>query len=138
MRSVNRVFLMGHLGQQPELQKSRAGRPYTRLNVATNRHWVNDDGKQEKSDWHSVFVWGEQAERCVEFLRKGAKVFIEGSLTYWRLNEDLPQKTYKNAIQADRVHFISYGRPTEVASALENLDNPESARNHDAVAHPLM
>ena len=138
MRSLNKVFLMGNLGRTPELKKSRSGRSFTRLNVATNRRWVDDDGTQQKSEWHSVFVWGDQAEHCVEYLRTGARVFVEGSLTYWKMGDELPEKAYKNAIHADRIHFITYGRDAEVASGVENLDIPEAPRNHDAVAHPMM
>ncbi|HMN67778.1 MAG TPA: single-stranded DNA-binding protein [Bdellovibrionales bacterium] len=136
MRSFNRVILMGHLGQAPELHVAKSGRPYTRLNVATNRFaGQGEDGKRKQvSEWHSVFVWGDQAQNCSAFLRKGACVLVEGSLSYWQVAEDAgspnPKKEYKNAIQADIVRFISYGRPSEGAVDMENLDNSEVPRNH--------
>src|ERR1700679_1897324 len=96
MRSMNRVFLMGYLGQDPELIISKNGKPYSRLNVATHESWMNErDEREERTAWHSVFVWGPLAERCVHNLRKGALVFVEGSLSYWKAalgNE------YKNAV----------------------------------------
>lgn len=134
-KCMNRVFLMGHLGQQPELMTSKAGKSYTRLNVATNRRWSDPEGEaKESTDWHSVFVWGPLAERCTEHLRKGALVFVEGSLTYWQVatGEGNP---YKNAIHGHEVRFLSHPR-TPLAPVLgENLDNSEEARNHNAVAH---
>lgn len=140
MKSLNRVFLMGHLGATPELQTSRSGKPYTRLRLATNRFRMKDDGgKEESADWHSVFVWGDQAERCARWLTKGAMVFVEGSLTYWQVAMDGGTDTaYKNAIHADDVRFITYGKGAEFATGAENLDIPRGARNHNAVAHPVM
>lgn len=136
MKSLNRVFIMGHLGHTPELLTSKEGKPYTRLAVATHRVWMSpEDQKQETTEWHSVFVWGSQAERCVQFLKKGSAVFVEGSLTYWAVAKD-SNKDYKNAIQALSVHFLSVPRAGESPMDSEILDNPSTPRNHNAVAHP--
>lgn len=140
MKSLNKVFLMGHLGQAPELQSGKTGKPYTRLNLCTNRYSPKEDGGyEEKPEWHSVFVWGDQATKCTEYLRTGALVFVEGSLTYWQVaQENSDKKAYKNAVHADRVRFISYGREAEAPTDLGDLDIPHSTRNHNAVAHPVM
>ncbi len=145
MRSVNRVFLMGHLGQNPELQRSKAGKSYTRLSLATDRFKkgasAEEESEKPSTDWHSVFVWGEQAEHCVQYLRRGALVYVEGALTYWQVAQPTDVETaknYKNAIQAERVNFITYGKRTETSEDAANVDNPAPARNHNAVAHPLM
>lgn len=133
MKSLNRVFLLGHLGRPPELQMSKAGKPYCRLNIATHRSWaVADDSgeseRQEVTDWHSVFVWGPLAERCSNYLRKGALVFVEGSLTYWQVSQSSEKGPYKNAIHANEVKFLNTPK-------IENLDNPSPAPDHNAVAH---
>lgn len=138
MRSLNRVFLMGYLGQNPELSISKGGKPYCRLSVATHQSWMNDEDKrEEKTEWHSVFVWGSLAEQCTHNLRKGALVFVEGSLTYWKIAQ---QKDYKNAIHGQEVKFLNSQRSYETVTAppegMENLDNPAPPRNHNAVAHP--
>jgi single-strand DNA-binding protein len=130
---MNRVFLMGHLGHAPELMESKNGKAYARLSIATNRTRLNaDDERETFTDWHSVFVWGRQAEICAEHLRKGALVFVEGSLSYWLGAEE---KVYKTAIQAEEVRFLNT-RKALAAGDGENLDIPEGARNHNAVAHP--
>jgi single-strand DNA-binding protein len=126
-KSINRVFLMGHLGQKPELKTSRSGRPFTRLNLATARYRGPDS--EDSTDWHSVFVFGDEAERCAKWLDKGALVFVDGSLNYWKSEAEQPEKRYQNAISADRVNFITYGRH------LETVDNSGTPRNHNAVAH---
>src|SRR4051812_23906989 len=113
-KTVNRVFLMGHLGDKPELVMSKAGRPYSRLRVATQRAWTNqDDRREEKTDWHSVFVWGQLAERCCKYLGKGSLVYVEGSLSYWQVAAGNPAEGYKNAIHGYSVKFLSYGKFTE-------------------------
>jgi single-strand DNA-binding protein len=123
MRTMNRVFLMGRLGQAPELMTSKNGRPYTRLSVATQRPKRTEDDKViDHTDWHSVFVWGNQAQHCSNILRKGALVFVEGSMTYWQSSDD-QSKLYKNAIQADHVEFLNNPR---------RLDNPEPSGNHES------
>ncbi len=133
-KSVNKVFLMGHLGATPELQTSKSGRPYARLSVATNRRWVDDEkGSKELTDWHSVFVWGALAQRCVDHLQKGALVFVEGSLTYWSVAQDTAQ-VYKNAIHGFEVRFLTFPRAAGTLSGGADVDNPEDAGNHNAVA----
>lgn len=125
-KTMNRVFLMGRLGARPELKTSKTGRPYARLSVATDRY----QGKEAlpKTEWHSVFVFGNEAETCHRHLNPGAQVFVEGSLSYWQLEGESSDKKYKNAINADRVNFISYGRTAE------GVDNSGTSRNHNAVA----
>jgi single-strand DNA-binding protein len=143
---MNKVFLMGHLGQTPALETSKTGKPFTRLSLATNRQWLQGDEAKEATDWHSVFVWGRQAEQCVTFLQKGALVFVEGSLTYWKVNDAQSplKKDYKNAIHGNRVHFLNSrgaGLPMPAVDVgglpedSDGLDNLEDEGNHNAVAH---
>lgn len=136
-RSMNKVFLMGHLGGDPELQTSKAGKSYARLSLATNRHWKSGEEAKEATDWHSVFVWGRLAEQCANSLQKGALVFVEGSLTYWKMDESQGTK-YKNAIHGHEVRFLnSRVAPPPVTAALPlpegDLDIEEDAGNHNAV-----
>ncbi len=136
MKGINRVFLIGHLGKTPKLIFSKSGKPYTRLSLATNRGWSkpgDEHEQKESTDWHSVFVWGNLAELCVAHLQSGALIFVEGTLTYWQVAQDSSaEMDYKNAIHADEVRFLSFGR----ASLSERLDFSEAPRNHNAVAHP--
>jgi single-strand DNA-binding protein len=120
MRSLNRVFLMGYLGSAPELTTSKTGKVYSRLSLATHRSWMSDEDKrEERTDWHSVFVWGALADRCVTNLRKGALVFVEGSLTYWKLTDQ--KKEYKNAVKAYEVKFLNPPKAASLAVAASSL-----------------
>ena len=145
MKSMNKVFLMGHLGADPELKISKKGKKYARLSLATNRGWMNgEDQWDTKTYWHSVFVWGPLADRCCNNLRKGTLVFVEGALTYWKAaDEDIKKEGYKNAIHAAEVKFLSFPKPAITATnrasdeflSGENLDNSAPPLNHNAVAH---
>ncbi len=124
MQSLNRVYLIGHLGQQPELRTSRSGRPFTFLSLATNRRWKDESEQwQERTDWHSVTVWGRDAELCTKHLDKGHPVFVEASLrTYIPADSDQNSEPKRPQLRltADRVRFFSSSNKAE---SFESLDN---------------
>jgi len=79
--TVNKVILVGRLGQDPELKYTPSGAAVANLSVATNRVWKDQDGNQQKkTDWHRVTVWRQAAEFAGNYLKKGALVYIEGRL----------------------------------------------------------
>lgn len=80
-KSVNKVILIGHLGQDPELRYTGSGTPVCSLRIATNDSYKDNEGNfVERTEWHSVVAWARLAEICSEYLRKGSQVYIEGSL----------------------------------------------------------
>ena len=81
--SVNKVILIGNLGKDPEIRRTQDGRPIANLRVATTDSWrdKNSGEKREKTEWHSVVIFNENLCKVAEqYLRKGAKVYIEGAL----------------------------------------------------------
>jgi single-strand DNA-binding protein len=81
--SVNKVILVGNLGKDPEIRRTQDGRPIANLRIATSETWRDKTTgeRREKTEWHSVVVFNEGLCRVVEqYLKKGAKVYIEGSL----------------------------------------------------------
>ncbi len=81
--SVNKVILIGNLGKDPEIRRTQDGRPIANLRVATTESWRDKSSgeKREKTEWHSVVIFSEPLCRVVEqYLKKGAKVYIEGQL----------------------------------------------------------
>ncbi len=79
--SVNKVILLGRLGQDPELRYTPNGAAVTTLNLATNEVWKDNDGnKQERTEWHRVVLWRKLAEVAGEYLKKGSRVYVEGRL----------------------------------------------------------
>lgn len=81
----NSVTLIGNLGQDPELLTTDAGLKICSFNLATNENWRDKDGqRQTRTDWHTVKAFGKQAETLAQYLRKGSKVAVSGSLRYGR------------------------------------------------------
>ncbi len=118
MKSLNKVFLLGHVGHSPEALTTRNGQIYTRLSVATRRGWKDDEDQwQEQTDWHSVNVFGPQAKSCIEHIKKGSLVFIEAQLSPFSLNKDDGSKESRLSIQALKVSFLSSGRGISEATA---------------------
>src|SRR5713226_9682914 len=81
--SVNKVILVGNLGKDPEIRRTQDGRPIANLRIATSESWRDKTTgeRKEKTEWHSVVVFNEGLCRVVEqYLKKGAKVYIEGQL----------------------------------------------------------
>ena len=81
--SVNKVILVGNLGKDPEIRRSQDGRPIANLSVATSESWRDKatGERKEKTEWHRVVIFSEPLCKIVEqYLKKGAKVYIEGAL----------------------------------------------------------
>ena len=110
MGSVNKVILVGRLGADPEVKHLQNDRAVCNLSVATSEQWKDKQSgqKQEKTEWHRVTVWGEQAENCGKFLAKGREVYIEGKLQTRSYEKD-GQKHYATDVVADRVVFLGGG-----------------------------
>jgi single-strand DNA-binding protein len=109
MGSINKVILIGNLGADPELKYTPSSRALCNLRVATTEVFKDKSGaRQERTEWHRVTVWGEQAENCSKYLSKGRSVYIEGKLQT-RSYEKEGQKHYATDVVADRVVFLGGG-----------------------------
>lgn len=105
--SVNRVTLLGRLGQNPEVRFTPSGAAVATLNLATNEYWTDKTGqKQEKTEWHRVVVWGKQAERCQQYLSKGKQVFVEGRLQTRQWQDQAGVTKYSTEVVAQNVQFV--------------------------------
>lgn len=81
MKMMNKVFITGRLGHDPQAHETKTGRTYTRLSVAVSYSWKKEDETwNEKTNWYTVWVWAGQAEKCIERYRKGDLLFIEARL----------------------------------------------------------
>jgi single-strand DNA-binding protein len=81
--SVNKVILVGNLGKDPEIRRTQDGRPIAQLSVATSESWrdKNSGERKEKTEWHRVVIFSEGLAKIAEqYLKKGAKVYLEGQL----------------------------------------------------------
>lgn len=80
MSLVNEAQVIGNIGQDPELRHTQSGTAVLSLRIATNESWMQDGEKKEKTEWHSVIVWGKRAEGLSKILSKGEKVAAKGRL----------------------------------------------------------
>ena len=80
-KSLSRVQLIGNIGKDPEVKHTPQGTPVAKLTIATNERFKDKSGEwQDRAEWHNVVLWQRLAEIAGEYLKKGAKVYIEGRL----------------------------------------------------------
>ena len=106
MQSINLAVLVGNLTRDPELRATRGGTSVTELGIAVNgREKINGEW-QDRADFFTITVWGNQADNCAQYLEKGSKVAIEGRLRYekWEAEDGSPRSAVK--IVADTVLFL--------------------------------
>jgi single-strand DNA-binding protein len=105
MASLNKVFLIGRLGADVTL-RSAGSQSVASFRIATDESYTDKSGQRvERTEWHSISVWGKSAEHCANYLAKGSNVFVEGKLTTREYEKD-GQKRYVTEVKADRVQFL--------------------------------
>ncbi len=110
MASVNKVILVGNLGQDPEVRYLPSGQAVATFSVATTEKWTGKDGMPgERTEWHRISVWGKQGENCKEFLKKGRQVYLEGRIQTREWDDKEGNKRKTTEIVADRVVFLGGG-----------------------------
>ena len=91
--SLNKCMIIGNLGRDPEMRYTPSGQAVTQFTVATNRNYRDQNQEwQKETEWFRVVVWGQQAERAAENLRKGHKVYIEGRIQTRQWEDQTGQK----------------------------------------------
>ena len=110
MASVNKAILVGNLGKDPEVRFTPSGRAVAKFTLATTDSWMDQEsGRQERTDWHNIVVWGKQAESCGQYLAKGRQVYIEGAIRSRSYDDKDGNKRYITEIVAQRVQFLGSG-----------------------------
>lgn len=105
--SMNKVILIGHLGADPEVRYTQGGDAVCNLRLATNERYRDRDGNwTDRTEWHRVVVFGNQAEHCREYLRKGRLVSVEGSLQTREWQDNAGQRRFSTEVKAFRVDFL--------------------------------
>lgn len=110
MASVNKVILLGNLGRDPETRYTTGGDAVTNLRIATTEQWKDKNGeKQERTEWHTVVLFGRQAEIAGEYLKKGRSVYIEGRLQTRKYTDKEGKDRYSTEIVGDRMQLLGGG-----------------------------
>lgn len=101
-KDLNKVQLIGRLGQDPELKYTQSGTAVVSFSVATGSKWKDQEGNwQEKTEWHNLKAWRNLAEIISNYLKKGSKVYIEGRLETSNWEDENKKKHYKTEIVVD-------------------------------------
>ena len=136
-RGVNKVILVGNLGNDPEVKYTQGGMAITTLSLATTSVRKDKDGQQiEKTEWHRVKLFGKLGEIAGEYLKKGGQVYIEGSIRYDKFTGQDGVEKYFTDIVADEMQMLGGGAGRGESSA-ERAPRPqrsESAPRREAPA----
>lgn len=120
-RGLNKVMLIGHLGRDPEMRYTPAGKPVTTFTIAVNRTWNTSDGERHaETDWFNIVAWGNLAEICKEHLNKGQQVFVEGRLQSRKWDDKEGIKHSTTEIIASEMMMLGDRRGTNS----DQSDNP--------------
>ena len=107
MASLNKVMLIGNVGNDPEMRYTPGGNPVTSFSVATNRRYTDSNGEtKEETEWFRVIAWRKLAEQCNQFLAKGRRVYVEGRLHARNWEGQDGQMRTNLEVTADRVIFL--------------------------------
>ena len=139
---INKVIIVGNLGQDPEIKYTAGGAAVTTLSIATSDSWKDKESgmDQERTEWHRVVLWRRLAEVAGEYLKKGSKVYIEGQLQTRKWEQE-GQTRYTTEIIARDMQFLdsrgsSNNSSTQKSSEMNDqsaADVPDSAIDDDDI-----
>lgn len=125
---INRVFLLGNLGADPELKVTQGGLSVLKLRLATTERYMDRNGvRQERTEWHSVVLWGKRAEALHKLLGKGSTILVEGSLRTSSYEDRDGTKRYKTEVNASNI-VLAGGR----GNGGERQDRPAGGKQSPA------
>jgi single-strand DNA-binding protein len=133
MASVNRVFIVGNIGSDPEVKFGQSGDAVAKFSVATTETWKDkNDEKQEKTEWTRVVAFGKLGEICGEYLKKGRLVCVEGKLSTssWE-DKDTKKKMYMTEVVARDVTFLGSPKDTSQDSDREPGEDRDEDEKRD-------
>lgn len=124
MAGVNKVIIVGHLGNDPEIRTMPNGDAVANISVATSESWNdrNTGERREVTEWHRIVFYRRQAEICGEYLRKGSQVYVEGRLKTRKWQDQNGQDRYTTEIQGDVMQMLGArnqagGSPSDMGAA---------------------
>ena len=107
---LNRVMLLGNLGQDPELKVTQGGQAVLKLRIATTESYLDrNNTRQERTEWHSVTIWGKRGEALAKILTKGSSIFVEGSIRTSSYEKN-GEKRYSTEVVANNIILSGGGR----------------------------
>ena len=137
-RGVNKVILVGNLGRDPETRYTQGGSAVTQFSIATSDSWRDKASgeQQDRTEWHNIVCFARLAEIAGEYLRKGSKVYIEGSLRTSNWEQD-GQKRYRTEIMARELQMLdSRSQAGEQGGSFQNNSYDKAADDQFSSGSP--
>jgi single-strand DNA-binding protein len=127
--SVNKVFLIGNAGQDPEL-RNVGDTQVAKVSMATSEKWKDKQGnKQEKTEWHNLEIWGAQAKVAGDYITKGLKFAVEGKLQYDSWTDDDGKKQFRTKIRVTSLELLGSGKASSPQAEQSQSPQPPSSGN---------
>lgn len=132
-RGVNKVIIIGNLGQDPESKYMDSGAVVVNFSIAATESWKDRQSgeMQERTEWVRVEVWGKQAEACAQYLTKGSQVYVEGKLRTEKWQDRGGNDRYTTKVRADQVQFLGSPRQGHAPSAPSSQAKPQGEPQPD-------
>lgn len=141
-RGVNKVILIGNLGNDPEVRYTPSGSAVANVNLATSETWRDKQSGelQDRTEWHRVVFFNRLAEIVGEYLRKGSKIYVEGTLRTRKWTDKNGVERYTTEIIANEMHILdsrsaASGTPSNHPSTTEDFDSNHNLPHHESSAH---
>lgn len=138
--NLNRVFLIGNLTRDPELNYTPQGTAVAKFSIAVNRQYKGSDGEMKKqTDFFNIVVWGKTGETCKKYLTKGRPVFVEGRLQNRSYETQDKQKRTVTEIIADNVQFLgsAMGGGSRPEDGSSSVDEPAAGGYGETESTPF-
>lgn len=132
-RGINKVIIIGNLGADPEVRYTPNGNAVTNLNIATTTNWRDRQSgeMQEKTEWHRIVMFNRLAEVAGEYLKKGSKIYIDGSLRTRKWQDKNGQDRYTTEIIANEMQMLdSRSNSMGGSNNYDNFDSNSQSNNH--------
>lgn len=138
-RGVNRVTLIGNLSNDPEVRRTAGGSTVANIRIATSDSWTdkNTGQKQERTEWHRVVFFNRLAEIVEQYLTKGAKVYVEGSLQTQKWQDQSGQDRYTTQIVAREMQMLDSRNDSNGNQSRGSNQRTTSRNSHPMDAPPL-
>lgn len=133
MAGINKVIIVGHLGNDPEMRSMPNGEAVANISVATSEAWTdkNTGERREVTEWHRIVFYRKLAEICGQYLKKGAQVYIEGRLRTRKWQDQNGQDRYTTEIQGDVMQMLGT-RPQSADGANNSQPMPQQDASANA------
>lgn len=135
-KGVNKVIIVGNLGKDPELRHLPNGDAVTSFSASTGESWKDKDGnQQERTEWHNIVIFKRLAEIAAEYLKKGSKVYLEGSLRTRKWQDQSGQDRYTTEIIATEMQMLDgkqYGQQAAPAQQQRTTNRQSAPQNRTA------